>query len=84
MKFILMLLILLVLSDAVLADQNNNNAECLKMYRNYMKDHSISRSQMFYFLDSCMPADSAVSDEAQHQKLLQIIDNDEKIMTIKT
>jgi len=78
-----MLLILFVLSEPVLADQNNKNAECLKMYRNYMKDHNISRSQMFYFLDSCMPADAVNSDEAQHQKLLQIIDDDKKVITIK-
>ena len=84
MKFIFMLLILFVLTDPALAKPADNTSECLNMYHTYMNDYGASRlipdQQMLNFIDRCLPT---YSDEPHQQKLLQIIDDNRKIMTVK-
>ena len=83
MKKLLMPLVLLVLSNPVLASPNSTPSECLQMYRHYLNDQSTSRSQVVDFIDNCMPSLQAVSDEPQHRKLLQVIYGKKKITTVK-
>jgi hypothetical protein len=56
MKKLLMPLVVLVLSNPVMASQNSNPSECLQMYRHYLNDQSTSRSQVMDFVDNCMPS----------------------------
>ncbi len=88
MKFILMSLTLFLLADPVLARPDNNTSECLNIYRTYMNVYGASRfipeEQMLNFIYRCLPVDPVDSNEAQHQKLLQITDDNEKIITIKS
>jgi hypothetical protein len=83
MKKLFMPLVLLALSNPVLADQNINPSQCLQMYRHYLNDQSTSRSQVVDFMDNCMPSIQAVSDEPQVRKLLQVIYGKKKIVTVK-
>ena len=83
MKKLFMPLVLLVLSNPVLADQNIDPSKCLQMYHHYLNDQSTSRSQVVDFIDNCMPSIQAVSDEPQHRKLLQVIYGKKKIVTVK-
>jgi hypothetical protein len=84
MKKLLMPLVVLVLSNPVMASPNSNPSECLQMYRHYLNDQSTSRSQVMDFVDRCMPARQAVSDEPLHRKLLQVIYGKKKIVTVRT
>ena len=92
MKFILMVVLLYMLTDPVLAKPADNTSGCLLQYSTYMNDfgtsHFIPDELMLDFIDRCLPADSiydpANSGKPQHQKLLQTIDRDRKILTIKT
>lgn len=83
MKTLFMSLVLLVLSNPVLANPNSNPSECLQMYRNYLNDQSTSRSQVMNFVDNCMPSRQSVADEPLHRKLLQVIYGKKKIVTVK-
>ncbi len=87
MKFIVMLIVLFLLTDPVLANQNQKNAECLAMYRNTLRDTNQHPSQILNFLEMCAPANAVNnlqnSSERQHQKLLQVIDVDKRVTTIK-
>jgi len=83
MRTLLMPLMLLVLSNPVLANQNRNPSECLQMYRNYLNDQSTSRSQVMNFVDSCMPSRQPAADQPLHRKLLQVIYGKKKVVTVK-
>jgi hypothetical protein len=91
MKFIFMLLILFVLTDPVMAKPANNTSECLQMYGAYMIQYGASKhfpeQVLFNFADRCLPAgsrdNSAVDDYLPHQKLLRIINNNNRITTVK-
>ncbi len=84
MKTLFMPLVLYVLSNPVQANQSVTQSECLQMYRNYLNDYSTSRSQVMNFLDSCIPANHVRNDEPLHRKLLQIVDDNKKIVTVRT
>jgi len=83
MRTLLIPLMLLVLSNPVLAKQNSTSSECLQMYRNYLNDQRTSRSQVMNFVDSCMPSRQPAVDEPLHRKLLQVIYGEKKIVTVK-
>lgn len=83
MKTVFMPLVFLVLSNTALADQNAGRSECLQMYNNYLNDHSTSRSQILNFIDNCMPVNPASNDEPLHRKLLQIVDDNQNIVTVR-
>jgi hypothetical protein len=83
MKTVFMPLVLLVLSNPVLANQNLNPSECLQMYNSYLDDHNTSRSQILNFIDNCMPVNPANNDEPLHRKLLQIVDDNQNIVTVR-
>lgn len=94
MKKTLMSIALIVLANIVLANPvlanplltktGSNASECLKMYRHYLNELSTNRSQLMNFLDNCIPETQAVTDEPLHRKLLQIIDGEKKIKTVRT
>ena len=83
MKTLFMSMVLLVLSNPVLAKQNSNPSECLQMYRNYLNDQSTSRSQVMNFIDNCMPLGQPATDEPLHRKLLQVIYGKKKTVTVR-
>lgn len=88
MKKLFMPLILMILTDPVMANQVTSSSECLQMYRNYLNDHSSSRSpsrsEIKNYLENCMPAANPVNnDEPLHRKLLQIVDEEQNIITVK-
>lgn len=83
MRTLIMSLALLLLADPVLANQGKAPSECLKMYRDYLHDHSTSRSQVMNFLDDCMLTNHARNDEPLHRKLLQRVDDNKKIITVR-
>ena len=88
MKYLVMLLMLFVLADPVLANQPNNNSACPEMYRTYLNGYdqgrSMSREQMLHFYFSCMSSNAVNNNEPLHRKLLQRMDNVERIRTVKT
>lgn len=84
MKKIFMSLILCVLTAPLQANQSREPYECLKTYENYLKYHDIGRDQMMQYMDNCMPAKPVMNDEPLHRKLLQIVDDDKRIITIRT
>lgn len=88
MKFIFMLLALFLLTGPALAAPANNTSQCLKMYGTYMHEYGASLhipdAKLLNFIDTCLPAATTGYDEPMHQKLLQIIYGNEKIVTVKT
>ncbi len=83
MRTLFMSMALLLLADPVLANQGKPPSECLKMYRNYLNDYSTSRSEVMSFIDDCIPANHARNDEPLHRKLLQIVDDNNRIVTVR-
>jgi len=83
MRILFMSLVLALLAGPVLANQSKPS-ECLQMYQNYLNDYSTSRSQVMNLLDNCMPANHVRNDEPLHRKLLQIVDDNKKIVTVRT
>lgn len=83
MKILFMSMVLFLLADPALANQSKPS-ECLQMYQKYLNDYSTGRSQVMNFLDSCMPANHVRNDEPLHRKLLQIVDDNKKIVTVRT
>lgn len=87
MRFIFMLMVLSVFTGPVFANQQGNAGECLKMYRAYLNDYEArepqARELMLYFSNVCMP-ESAYSDDPQYNKLLQLREIDDRVITIET
>lgn len=86
MKSLFMLLMLFVITDPVLAAQPDSPAKCLHKYRTQLNDLSASEVQpqalLLYFSNMCMP-EAARSEDPQYFKLLQIMDDDEPVITIE-
>ena len=74
----------MILADPVIANPATSTSECLQMYRNYLNDHNTSRSEIKNYLENCLPtANPATTDEPLHRKLLQIVDEEQHIITVK-
>lgn len=88
MRFIFMLLTLLLLAEPVLAKSViSNTSACQNMYRDYMNAYNtgkpVSKEQMAYFFNLCMPENSANNDEAYHRKLLQNKNDIKRVVTVR-
>lgn len=83
MKPLFLTLMLLLITNPVLASHSKPPSECLQMYRSYLNDHNLNSSKMMNFVDSCMPSKRLNTDEPLSRKLLQIEDDDKRIVTVK-
>ena len=88
MKTIILTLILSVTASPLQANQAGdpfaNPSVCLKTYDHYLQDLAIGRDEMMNLLNNCMPVNPAVYDEPQQLKLLQIVDDNKPIITVRT
>jgi hypothetical protein len=88
MKTIMMTLILSVIASPLQANQHGNQyadpSACLKTYDHYLQGFGIGRDEMMNFLNNCMPVNPAINDEPQQRKLLQIVDDNKRIITVRT
>ena len=88
MKTIILTLVLSVIASPLQAnqaeDQFANPSECLKSYDHYLQGFAIGRDEMMNLLNNCMPVNPAIYDEPQQLKLLQIVDDNKPIITVRT
>ena len=84
LRYITALIILLTLSSPVTANQSQGI--CQEMALSLLNDSDTSipefKQQIMYFADMCMP-ESAISQQAQIFRKLELIKDDESALTIQ-